>query len=61
VALVDFAFAMMTVLQAINKDCFNDFKLRVGLTVGPVVAGMRLHPNPIKLLLKSLFSKCKIA
>jgi hypothetical protein len=40
VALVDFAFAMMTVLQSINKDCFNDFKLRVGITVGPVVAGL---------------------
>jgi adenylate cyclase 2 len=40
IALVEFAFAMQSVLESINKDCFNDFKLRVGINVGPVVAGV---------------------
>ena len=40
VALTDFAFSMMQVLHSINKDCFNDFQLRVGINIGPVVAGV---------------------
>lgn len=40
IALVEFAFAMQSVLESINKDCFNDFKLRIGINVGPVVAGV---------------------
>ncbi len=40
IALTDFSFAMMHVLQSINKDCFNDFKLRIGINIGPVVAGV---------------------
>jgi class 3 adenylate cyclase len=39
-ALTDFAFSMMQVLHSINKDCFNDFQLRVGINIGPVVAGV---------------------
>lgn len=39
-ALTDFAFNMMQVLQAINRDCFNDFQLRIGINIGPVVAGV---------------------
>ena len=39
-ALTDFAFSMMQVLQSINRDCFNDFQLRVGINIGPVVAGV---------------------
>ncbi|CAF0857910.1 unnamed protein product, partial [Didymodactylos carnosus] len=40
VALAEFAFAMSSALDAINRDCFNDFKLRVGMCNGPVVAGI---------------------
>lgn len=42
VALAEFAFAMIAVLEGINRDCFNDFKLRVGMCNGPLVAGMSL-------------------
>ena len=31
---------MMNVLQALNRDCFNDFQLRIGINFGPVVAGV---------------------
>jgi len=31
---------MMQVLHSLNKDCFNDFQLRVGINIGPVVAGV---------------------
>ncbi|CAF0966600.1 unnamed protein product [Adineta ricciae] len=40
VALAEFAFAMIAVLEGINRDCFNDFKLRVGMCNGPLVAGI---------------------
>ncbi|CAF0889420.1 unnamed protein product [Adineta steineri] len=40
VALAEFAFAMVAVLEGINRDCFNDFKLRVGMCNGPLVAGI---------------------
>ena len=30
---------MIAVLEGINRDCFNDFKLRVGMCNGPLVAG----------------------
>jgi adenylate cyclase 2 len=40
IALTDFAFSMMQVLNSINKDCFNDFQLRIGINIGPVVAGV---------------------
>lgn len=39
-ALTDFAFTMMQVLHSINKDCFNEFQLRIGINIGPVVAGV---------------------
>ncbi|XP_060047122.1 adenylate cyclase type 2 isoform X2 [Erinaceus europaeus] len=38
--MVEFAFALMTKLDAINKHSFNDFKLRVGMNHGPVIAGV---------------------
>ena len=31
---------MIAVLEGINRDCFNDFKLRVGMCNGPLVAGI---------------------
>lgn len=40
IALVDFAVALMTSLDQINRDAFQRFKLRVGLNHGPVIAGV---------------------
>ncbi|KAM4739173.1 adenylate cyclase type 1 isoform 2-T2 [Anableps anableps] len=36
----DFAIQMFDVLDAINYQSYNDFVLRVGINVGPVVAGV---------------------
>ena len=38
--LVRFATALMETLKKLNKDALQDFKLRVGIAVGPVVAGV---------------------
>ncbi|XP_004380328.1 adenylate cyclase type 2 [Trichechus manatus latirostris] len=38
--MVEFAFALVVKLEAINKHSFNDFKLRVGINHGPVIAGV---------------------
>ncbi|XP_062917358.1 adenylate cyclase type 2-like [Mobula hypostoma] len=38
--MVEFAVALMGKLDFINKHSFNDFKLRVGINHGPVVAGV---------------------
>ncbi|RWS16807.1 adenylate cyclase type 6-like isoform 1, partial [Dinothrombium tinctorium] len=40
VQLVRFATALMETLQRINKDALQEFKLRVGIAVGPVIAGV---------------------
>ncbi|XP_064103629.1 adenylate cyclase type 2-like [Macrobrachium nipponense] len=40
VLLVEFAQSMASVLDAINKESFQNFKLRVGLSHGPVIAGV---------------------
>ncbi|XP_078584314.1 adenylate cyclase type 8-like [Branchiostoma floridae x Branchiostoma japonicum] len=40
VALADYALAMQQVLEDINTHSFNDFKLKIGLTHGPAVAGV---------------------
>ncbi|XP_069960075.1 adenylate cyclase type 2 isoform X2 [Cherax quadricarinatus] len=40
VLLVEFALSMAAVLDAINKESFQSFKLRVGLAHGPVIAGV---------------------
>uniref|UniRef100_A0A8C3B8F9 adenylate cyclase n=1 Tax=Cairina moschata TaxID=8855 RepID=A0A8C3B8F9_CAIMO len=39
-ALADFAIEMFDVLDEINYQSYNDFVLRVGINVGPVVAGV---------------------
>ncbi|TSK58123.1 Adenylate cyclase type 1 [Bagarius yarrelli] len=38
--VADFAIEMFKVLDAINYQSYNDFVLRVGINVGPVVAGV---------------------
>ncbi|XP_041104396.1 adenylate cyclase type 2-like [Polyodon spathula] len=38
--MVEFAFAIVAKLDVINKHSFNDFKLRVGMNHGPVIAGV---------------------
>ncbi|XP_050995416.1 adenylate cyclase type 1 isoform X1 [Labeo rohita] len=38
--VADFAVEMFDVLDAINYQSYNDFVLRVGINVGPVVAGV---------------------
>ncbi len=38
--LVEFVFGMRDKLRSINENSYNNFTLRVGLNVGPVVAGV---------------------
>uniref|UniRef100_A0A8D0BI78 Adenylate cyclase type 7 n=1 Tax=Salvator merianae TaxID=96440 RepID=A0A8D0BI78_SALMN len=38
--MVEFAIALMTKLDGINRHSFNNFRLRVGINHGPVVAGV---------------------
>ncbi|XP_059488765.1 adenylate cyclase type 2 [Neocloeon triangulifer] len=40
VVLVEFAVALMSILDQINKDSFQRFRLRIGLSHGPVIAGV---------------------
>ncbi|XP_058835255.1 adenylate cyclase type 2 isoform X3 [Topomyia yanbarensis] len=40
VMLVDFAIALMTALDQINRESFQRFRLRIGLNHGPVIAGV---------------------
>lgn len=40
VILVEFAIALMTILEQINRESFQRFKLRIGLNHGPVIAGV---------------------
>lgn len=37
---VEFVFAMRDKLVCINDNSYNNFMLRVGLNIGPVVAGV---------------------
>lgn len=39
-ALVRFAVCLMQTLKQINVQAFQDFKLRIGIAVGPVIAGI---------------------
>ncbi|CAL1584424.1 unnamed protein product [Knipowitschia caucasica] len=38
--MVEFAFALIGKLDFINKHSFNDFRLRIGINHGPVIAGV---------------------
>ncbi|KAF5901909.1 adenylate cyclase type 4-like, partial [Clarias magur] len=38
--MVDFAIALMGRLENINRHSFNNFKLRIGINHGPVIAGV---------------------
>ncbi|GAA6088363.1 adenylate cyclase type 4-like [Tachysurus ichikawai] len=38
--MVDFAMALMGRLESINKHSFNNFKVRIGINHGPVIAGV---------------------
>ncbi|RVE46178.1 hypothetical protein evm_009182 [Chilo suppressalis] len=38
--LVEFAVALMAILDQINRESFQRFKLRIGLSHGPVIAGV---------------------
>ncbi|MED6238548.1 hypothetical protein ATANTOWER_024384 [Ataeniobius toweri] len=39
-SMVEFAIAMMSKLEKLNQHSFNNFKLRIGVNHGPVIAGV---------------------
>ena len=39
-SLADFALELIKVLNVMNRDCFTNFTLRIGMNVGPAVAGV---------------------
>ncbi|XP_061499353.1 adenylyl cyclase 78C isoform X1 [Anopheles gambiae] len=45
--LVEFALAMRQKLQEVNKDAFNTFQLRVGISSGPLVSGVIGARKPV--------------
>ncbi|KAK6758426.1 hypothetical protein RB195_015943 [Necator americanus] len=38
--MVEFALAMSQILDQLNRDSFQNFELRIGMSVGPLVAGV---------------------
>ncbi|GLG93786.1 Soluble guanylate cyclase 89Db, partial [Gryllus bimaculatus] len=46
-ALVDFAVAMQQRLEDVNQHSFNSFRLRVGISVGPLVGGVIGARKPV--------------
>ncbi|XP_061708848.1 adenylyl cyclase 78C-like isoform X3 [Cydia pomonella] len=46
-ALVDYAFALRVALEDINKHSFNKFRLRVGISCGPLVGGVIGARKPV--------------
>ncbi|KPJ17814.1 Adenylate cyclase type 8 [Papilio machaon] len=46
-ALVDYAFALREALDDINKHSFNKFRLRVGISCGPLVGGVIGARKPV--------------
>lgn len=45
--LVEFAITLRQKLQEVNKDAFNTFQLRVGISSGPLVSGVIGARKPI--------------
>lgn len=39
-SMVQFAVAMMETLERFNKDALQEMRLRIGISVGPVIAGV---------------------
>ncbi|NWS49914.1 ADCY5 cyclase, partial [Probosciger aterrimus] len=39
-ALADFAMRLMDQMKYINEHSFNNFQMKIGLNIGPVVAGV---------------------
>ncbi|XP_073948360.1 adenylate cyclase type 8-like [Choristoneura fumiferana] len=46
-ALVDYAFALRDALGEINQHSFNEFRLRVGISCGPLVGGVIGARKPV--------------
>lgn len=46
-SLVDFALSMMDALQDVNKHSFNSFKMRIGISSGPLVGGVIGAKKPV--------------
>ncbi|RDD47118.1 Adenylate cyclase type 2 [Trichoplax sp. H2] len=40
IVLVEYAFALMSIINRINTHAFNNFKMRIGINHGPVVSGV---------------------
>ncbi|XP_060607849.1 adenylate cyclase type 6-like [Ruditapes philippinarum] len=40
VALTEYAFSIQEQLRSVNEHSFNNFKMRIGMNVGPAVAGV---------------------
>ena len=40
VTLLEFSFALRRKLEHINKESWNEFNLRIGISHGPIVAGV---------------------
>ncbi|VDM81455.1 unnamed protein product [Strongylus vulgaris] len=38
--MIEFALAMSQILDQLNRDSFQNFELRIGMSVGPLVAGV---------------------
>ena len=39
-SILRFSIKLMETLKTVNKDALQDFKLRIGIAVGPVIAGI---------------------
>jgi len=39
-AMADYALKLREQLQEVNEHSFNNFRIRIGINVGPVVAGV---------------------
>lgn len=48
--VVEFALALMSVLDQINRESFQRFRLRIGLNHGPVIGMFDVVDKPKDLL-----------